>query len=114
MSRASAARRVPVLVAFFPQRFELTPRVWGATLFEYGLDPGAFDLQSPHRRLGTGCADRGLSCADLLAGFQASGDSSLYQPQGDMHWSDAGHDLAAALLAREIEEAFPSLAPARP
>lgn len=105
-----AARRMPLLVVVIPQRFQMTDREWRATLFEYGLDPQAFELERPNRRLLEGCAARGLACVDLLPGFRAEGERMLYQPQGDMHWNDAGHALAAGLVAGEIARRFPQAA----
>jgi hypothetical protein len=109
-----AARQVPVLVTIFPQRFQITSHEWRATGFEYGLDLEAFDAERPNRRLDADCAAHGVSCLDLLPGFRAEGDHMLYQPLGDMHWNDAGHALAARLLAREIERRYPSLLSAAP
>ena len=96
MDAECALRQVSLLVAFIPQRFQLDPRTWRATTFDYGLDPGAFERNLLNRRLMEDCAALQLTCIDLLAGFQAAAGSPLYQPLGDMHWNDAGHDLAAA------------------
>jgi len=88
----------PVFV-FFPQRFQVTPQEWEATLFEYGLDPAAFDRDAPNRRLLSGCQAGGLTCVDLLPAFRAAaGRGALYLPRGDMHWNRRGHEVAARAL----------------
>jgi len=109
-----AQRQVPLLVVTIPQRFQTTAREWRATAFAYGLAPQAFDVGRPNRRLLAGCAARQLSCLDLLPGFRAALAGPLYQPLGDMHWNDAGHALAAHLLAGELEARYPWLAAIAP
>jgi hypothetical protein len=109
-----AQRRVPFLVMIIPQRFQTTDREWRATAFEYGLDPEAFDVERPNRGLLAGCAAHQLWCLDLLPGFRAAGAAPLYQGLGDMHWNDAGHALAAGLLAEEIEDRHQPLVRAGP
>jgi hypothetical protein len=101
-SAAVALGARPVFV-FFPQRFQVTPQEWEATLFEYGLDPAAFDWVAPNRRLLSGCQAGGLTCVDLLPEFRAAaGQGTLYLPRGDMHWNRRGHEVAARALAAAL------------
>jgi hypothetical protein len=94
---------IPVMFALFPQRFQTTDREWQATLFEYGLDPDAFDPEAPNRRLRAECEAAGLTCIDLLPAFRAAADpGGLYQPRGDMHWNRLGHAVAAEALAEAV------------
>jgi SGNH hydrolase-like domain, acetyltransferase AlgX len=103
LRRACAARGVRLLVALIPQRFQTSLVEWRATAFEYGLDLGAFDRERPNRIILAGCAGQGIDCVDLLPGFYGEGPRGLYQPLGDMHWSAAGHALAARLLAEALD-----------
>jgi hypothetical protein len=106
LQAAAAARSVPLLVALLPQRFQTSDVEWEATLAAYGLDPAAFDPGRPNRRIADGCAADGVACFDLLPGFRESAPAGLYQPGGDMHWSDAGHERAGRLLAAEIARRY--------
>lgn len=94
---------IPVMFALFPQRFQTTDPEWQATLFEYGLDPDAFDPEAPNRRLRAECEAAGLMCVDLLPAFrEAAPAGPLYQPRGDMHWNRRGHAVAAEALADAV------------
>lgn len=94
---------IRAVFAIFPQRFQTTDREWAATLFEYGLDPEAFDREAPNRRLLDACGRSGLTCVDLLPAFlEAAPTGRLYQPRGDMHWNRRGHAVAAAALAEYL------------
>jgi len=105
---AGAAVGVPLLVAVLPQRFQGSEADWRATAFEYGLDPGAFDLELPNRRIAAACARAGLDCADLLPAFRKEA-APTYLPLGDMHWNANGHGVAArALLPRALARLSPS------
>ena len=106
LQAAAAARRVPLLVALLPQRFQTSPVEWEATLFAYGLAPAAFDPERPNRRIADACAAEGVECFDLLPGFKGPAPAGLYQPGGDMHWSDTGHERAGRLLAAEIARRY--------
>ena len=106
LQAAAAARRVQLLVALLPQRFQMSRMEWDATLFAYGLDPGAFDPERPNRRIAAACATDRVECFDLLPGFRDPAAPGLYQPGGDMHWSDAGHERAGRLLAAEIARRY--------
>jgi hypothetical protein len=51
------------------------------------------------------CAARGIDCLDLLPSFRAAnpdGVSRLYLPR-DLHWTAAGHDLAAQAVAQRLK-----------
>jgi hypothetical protein len=98
---AGAALGVPLLVAVFPQRFQASDADWRATAFEYGLDPAAFDLELPNRRVAAACARARLDCLDLLPAFRAE-SAPAYLPHGDMHWNAKGHAVAARALAPAV------------
>ncbi len=56
---------------------------------------------SYQRRVSEYCASHGIDCLDLLPGFRAAsapGSPRLYL-QHDQHWTPAGHELAARLVA---------------
>ena len=92
------ANGTPCVMTLIPQRFQVDPREWSATVFDYGLDSDVFDLRLPNRRILDTCNEVGLRCVDLLPALSGTGDS-LYLPRGDMHWSRLGHAVAAEALA---------------
>lgn len=91
-----------LVVALFPQRFQVSAEEWPATLWERGLDPKAFDPEAPNRVLLEGCRGRGLDCVDLLPPLRRSCDRPCYLPRGDMHWNERGHAVAAAAIAEAL------------
>ena len=104
-----AAHGVRFVVALFPQRFQVQPPDWQATIRAYGLRPECFDLQAPDRRIRAFCRRAGIPCLDpteaMSRQFARTG-RSLYLPRGDMHWNAEGHRA----FAEATEDAVISLA----
>lgn len=107
MQALAASRATRFVAVLFPQRFQVHPGEWPATLGERGLDPGAFDVEAPNRALLEGCRSRGIDCLDLLPDLRRSCDRPCYLPQGDMHWNERGHAAAAAALGRALRRYRP-------
>jgi hypothetical protein len=106
-ARASGAR---LLVLFAPQRYQVQPEDWRATVEGYGLNAARFDLAGPGRRLGTFCRANGIAFLDLepvLAAAHARSGLSLYLPGGDMHWNADGHRAVAEVLTPAVLELLP-------
>jgi len=96
-----------LLVLLFPQRYQVQPEDWEATVEGYGLVASRFDLAAPSRRIAESCRAGGIDVLDLtgpLAAEHARTGRSLYLPAGDMHWSAAGHRAVAAALTRKVLE----------
>lgn len=91
-----------------PQRFQVNEREWRATLFDYGLDPGAFKADRPNRRLAAECRNAHLDCVDLLPAFREASGQRLYLPLGDMHWNRKGHAVAGKALALALTSQPPA------
>lgn len=111
---ATRERGSGLLVVLFPQRFEVQPEDWAATVQAYGLAPAAFDLEAPGRRLTAYCAASGIPCLDLsgpLREEHARTGRSLYLPGGDMHWNAEGHRAAAAALLLAVHSRVPPTVP---
>jgi hypothetical protein len=96
------ARGVPLVVALFPQRFQVSRAEWPATLFRYGLEPTAFEDDRPNRRILAGCDANGIDCVDFLPPFREACAAGCYLPRGDMHWNVSGHAVAARALAAAL------------
>jgi hypothetical protein len=89
-----AERGVRLVVAIFPQRFQVQPRDWQLAVSEYGLAEGCFDLEAPNARISRFCRARSIAVIDptpeMAAQHRATG-LDLYQGRGDMHWNAQGH-----------------------
>ncbi len=102
---ACAAHGIGFAVVWFPQRYQVQPRDWTATVRTYGLDPECFDLRAPNRRLQAFCRRAGIPCLDptpaMSRGFEETG-RSLYLPRGDMHWNARGHRALADAIEDDV------------
>jgi hypothetical protein len=88
------AARVELVVAIFPQRYQVQPRDWDAAVSFYGLNPEAFDLAYPNVAIRKYCASLGVVCldgTDNMREVHITREIDLYQPLGDMHWNGDGH-----------------------
>jgi hypothetical protein len=83
---AERARTVPVLVAIFPESYQVGV-----------ADP---DL-TPQRRLLGLCRDVGLRCLDLRPAFAAAGEALFQDVQ---HPNARGHAVAAAAIAEALRD----------
>jgi hypothetical protein len=100
-------RGIRFAVALFPQRFQVQPRDWQATVAAYGLDPACFDLAAPTRRIAEFCRAAEISCLDpteSMARQFAAGGRSLYLPRADMHWNGRGHRAFFEATREELAE----------
>jgi hypothetical protein len=97
----SGARFGVVIVA---HAWEVYPELWERVLDRVpGMRAAALDLDRPSRRLAAFCAEHGIAHVNLLPPFreQAPRRPRLFIPD-DAHWTDAGHQLAAELLAGPV------------
>jgi len=91
-------RGIRLIVAVFPQRFQVQDRDWQAALAAYGLRDEAFDLSAPNDRIRRFCEDSGIPCVDPTTFMRKTYDETghgYYFSGGDMHWNGAGHALWA-------------------
>jgi hypothetical protein len=85
---------IPVAVLIFPQRYQIQPGDWAATVAAYHLDRDAFDLMGPNRRILAFCRSQDMFCidpTDAMAAYHRATGQDLYLPLGDMHWNRHGH-----------------------
>ena len=68
----------------------------------HGLAGEDYDLQKPNRLLRAIANDHGISFVDLTPRFVAEGRTrTLYFR--DSHWNEAGHALAAEVVAEHLQ-----------
>jgi hypothetical protein len=98
--RAEAAGARFALVVF-PTRYQVDDALWAAHTRRLGLDPAAFDLRTPQRRLGEWAARTGTEWIDLLDAFRDASPTGFYYST-DAHWTPAGHRLVAEVLCETL------------
>lgn len=97
---AAAGGRFAVVV--FPTRFQVDAALWRAQAGRLGLDPAAFELEAPQRRLGEWAEREDVQLIELLADFRAANQQNSFYYRIDAHWNATGHRLAAGVLWREL------------
>jgi hypothetical protein len=60
------------------------------------------DAVKTHALFAAELSRRGIRVVDLVPAFEAGGSPLRYQFSGDRHWTPAGHELAARLLAAAL------------
>lgn len=94
------ARPAPVVVLVIPDEYQVSRPLLEAVCARHGLDPGAFDLDRPQRRIEALCRELGVERVDPLPELRrrtAAGET-FYLPL-DSHWNAAGNRVAAEALA---------------
>jgi hypothetical protein len=104
----------PFGVFSVPPRFLAEPGVGTRLLKVYGLPEDAFD-EDGFRRVREACEARGIPFVDLLPAFrrEAAAGARLFEPTG-IHWTAAGQDLAARLLAPALRGGLPPVSSRTP
>jgi hypothetical protein len=106
-SHVLAERNVDLLVAIFPQRYQVQPADWEETLSIYGLVPSCFDAYQPTKLILDHCESTQLPCLDStpnLKQHHMATKKSLYLPFHDMHWNPRGHAAQAEALKNSVAE----------
>jgi hypothetical protein len=87
-------RKILFVVLLFPQRFQVQPKDWRATVAHYQLNPDSFDLRLPNKRIGQFCEEARIPVVDPtehMTDVNRREGLDMYLPRGDMHWSEKGH-----------------------
>ena len=89
---------VGLVLLVVPQRFEVQPEDWRATVRDYELRDSAFDLGRPGSDLAAFAQRQGLSLIDPTESMRIRHQTigvPLYLPRRDMHWNARGHEAFA-------------------
>ncbi|MFO0982916.1 MAG: hypothetical protein U1E76_14490 [Planctomycetota bacterium] len=90
-----------------PQRFQVHPADWDATVARYNLAVGAFDLMRPNGFIRRWAGELAVPCLDLTEPLHrraAQERACYYLPGGDMHWNAAGHRAVAVVASPFLRE----------
>jgi hypothetical protein len=85
--------QVGLVVAIFPQRFQVQSPDWESAVDKYRLNKAMFDLMGPNKRIRQFCLDQKIILIDptaAMAKHYAETGKTMYLPFGDMHWNKAG------------------------
>ena len=94
-----------LLVAYVPNRMEVSDRDWELTRRAYGLDERGWDRGLALRRLRAAGEAAGVPVVDLTPALRAANGlvRNAYFTY-DPHWTAAGHAAAAAEVARALRD----------
>jgi hypothetical protein len=101
-----SARGVPLLVAIFPDEFQVDDRLANAVFSHFKLDRNDYDLTLMQKALRDFLGAENIPYIDMLERFrQAARQERLYRVR-DSHWNQAGNRLAAAILQESLTPAI--------
>lgn len=80
---------------------------WHADTPEQLIEKVDHDITLQKERIAEYCASGGIPFLDLTPGFRKKAFDKLLYYENDSHFNQAGHDLAADLIAREIKRRWP-------
>ncbi len=87
---------IGLVLMIFPQRFQIQSQDWDKTVQVYGLNPEAFDLYAPNRRISGFCREQSIPLIDPTERMRNEWHRqrrTMYLPLGDMHWNSYGHRI---------------------
>jgi hypothetical protein len=101
-----SARGVPLLVAIFPDEFQVDDRLADAVFSHFKLDRSDYDLTLMQKVLRDFLQSENIPHVDMLERFrQVARQERLYRLR-DSHWNQAGNRLAAAILQESLTPAI--------
>lgn len=90
-----------VVVALFPDEVQVDAKLREEVVHRSSpsIELQDYELDQPQTAVRAICAKLSVPCVDLLPAFREKGaQGGLYRPS-DTHWNEAGHALAASLIA---------------
>ncbi len=110
MKRACDGAGVPMLLVIEPDHVQVSDSIRERIRSRLGVDPAAYDLTYPQRRVSDFCDERGIPAFDLLPAFLAAAaleDPDRFYLKNDNHWSARGNEVAAQALAEWLVGRIP-------
>ena len=93
-----AAHGARLVIVVIPAREQVEDAAWRQMQVRFGLSEADLERDHPQRRLAAWSTQTGTPLIDLLPGFQAAPPSPPLYFGYDIHWTAAGHALAAQLI----------------
>jgi SGNH hydrolase-like domain, acetyltransferase AlgX len=92
------ARGVPLIVAIFPDEFQVDAQLSGAVINRFNLDRNDYDLDLMQKVLRAFLESEDIPYVDMLERFREAGKQESLYLLRDTHWNSAGNHLAATIL----------------
>lgn len=92
------------MISIATLRERVYPDSWDAILAAYpAMQKVEWDLAGPEARVQRWCGEHDVTCVPLMPAFQARLSGARLHWVHDGHWTEAGHTLAANVLAAAIK-----------
>jgi hypothetical protein len=95
-------RRIALLVAIFPDEFQVDDHLAAAVFRRFNFDPRNYDLELMQKILRGFLDAESIPYVDLLERFRETGKRESLYLLRDTHWNDAGNRLAATILQEQL------------
>lgn len=99
-----AQRKIPLVIAIFPDQFQVDRKLRQEIYRTYHLRATDFDLTYANGLIRDYCRQHQLHCLDMLGPFRKLGASQALYKLRDSHWNEAGNRLAADLISKYLIE----------
>ena len=96
------SRNIKLVVALYPDEFQVNEVLLKAVFEKYKLKPEDYDLKFAQNLLKQFLESRGIPVIDFLERFQAEGKKKDVYLLRDTHWNSAGNQLAADILFADL------------
>ncbi len=97
-------RNIPLVIAIFPDEFQVEEETRNQVVKHYGLDMSFMDLKLPNELIAGFCSDHDIYALDLLGPFQEAAKSKRLYLVRNTHWNEAGNELAGKAIADFIRK----------
>jgi hypothetical protein len=104
-------RNVRLLIVLIPDQIQLDGELRKELLEEVRSSPSGYDFEKPQTLLMEWCTENRVSCLNLLPVFKKHAEPSSLYLQNDLHWSTAGHALAAQVMFPVLKHQLLQLRP---
>ena len=109
MDAVLKSRNIKLVVAIYPDEFQVNEPLLKAEFEKYKLKPEDYDLKFAQNLLEGFLESKGIPYVDLLERFQAEGKKRDLYALRDSHWNAAGNQLAADILFEELSKRFDAI-----
>ena len=105
--RILKAKQIQFLLVIIPYTDQfVAQRIYAGEKGYFGIPPERLDLLLPQKVVKLYCSEEGIPMLDLLPAFRAGyGREKLFFNR-DLHWTDAGHSLAAKTIVERLRQDY--------
>jgi hypothetical protein len=96
------ARGIPLIVAIFPDEFQVDEQLAHTIFSRFNYDPRDYDLTLMQKVLKNFLDSENIPYVDMLERFREAGKRGSLYLLRDTHWNDAGNRLAATILLERL------------